>query len=534
MKLPRINKKILKQIFLGIYVSLIAFIGIYLFFGDQIYFLLKGSYLNVTESKHAAADSLTIGYAFKAQNLDPILFDPISRNYLIDIYEGLVLTDKNLKFEPGIAVSWGMIDPNTWEFRLRPNIQFHDGSLVTAEDVVKSILRARDDKKSQLRNFLNSIKSVDASSPDKIRIITNVPDPLLLNKLAVTFIYPGDYNNFESPMGTGPYKFVSNDGKQIVLQKFENYWEKERGFYKQLFLKYIEDRESRLNQLKTGELGILTNVPPLAVIPADSKYAKLEGVNPLNDNNIIIKSIPSLEVGFIIFNFGNPILKDKEMRLAISEAIDPQTFVDLAFGFARPASQFVSSGVFGFNPTIKRVEYNLADAKKKAGDLLDQSIEKNEITFDYPESLEAVGQYVQQQLKEMGIDVILNPLSDEDLQTKIISGNSDMYYLGWKCELGDAQDLFDSIIHSRDLKRNFGQFNAADYKNEKVDKMIENSRQNLDVKLRLADLQEVMRIVTEDDIVGIPLFESDTIFAYLKNIQFEPRVDGYMHADEVN
>jgi peptide/nickel transport system substrate-binding protein len=259
----------------------------------------------------------------------------------------------------------------------------------------------------------------------------------------------------------------------------------------------------------------------------------MEGVNPIDDSNISIKTIPSLEVGFIIFNFSNTILRSKEMRLALSEAIDSQIFVDLAFGFAKPAAQFVSSGVFGFNPNIKKIVYDLDGAKEKAGRLLDQSIEINEISFDYPESLEAVGQYIQQQFKELGIDVILNPLSDADLQEKIISGDSDMYYLGWKCELGDAQDFFDSIIHSRDLKRNFGQFNAANYKNEKVDKLIESSRQNLDIKLRLADLQEIMRIISEDDIVGIPLFESDTIFAYLKKLQFEPRVDGYMHADEV-
>jgi ABC-type transport system substrate-binding protein len=106
-----------------------------------------------------------------------------------------------------------------------------------------------------------------------------------------------------------------------------------------------------------------------------------------------------------------------------------------------------------------------------------------------------------------------------------------MYFLGWKCELGDAGDFFNNIIHSRS-GTDLGQFNGNNYGSDEADNLIEKSAINIDSKSRLKQLQQIMTIVTED-VVGVPLFESDTIFAYQKGIEFEPRVDGYMHADEI-
>ncbi|HRY91353.1 MAG TPA: hypothetical protein P5229_03365, partial [Candidatus Gracilibacteria bacterium] len=100
-------------------------------------------------------------------------------------------------------------------------------------------------------------------------------------------------------------------------------------------------------------------------------------------------------------------------------------------------------------------------------------------------------------------------------------------------DLGDAGDFLDSIAHTRDLSKGYGLFNGGNYSNVKVDKLIEKSRQNFDVKSRQKDLQEAMRIIAEEDIMAVPLYESDTIFAYRKSIKFEPRIDGYLHGDEI-
>lgn len=536
MKLPLINKKALKKVLFGVYISVIFVIGIYLFFGDQIAFVINSTTGGEDRYNqlHATATPISLGFAYKPESLDPVRFDPVTRNYLIDIYEGLVLTDRDLKIVPGLAISWGLINANKWEFILRPDVKFHDGSLLTPRDVVNSILRARDDQKSQLKDLLGTIKDLKIVDKNRIRITTRIPDPLLLNKLALTYIYPEKLSDFSKPVGTGPYSYVVSDDKKLILRRFEEYWDVGRGFHSQIILNYIKDREERLDALEKNELQILTDLPPLAAVTSDSKYASSEGVVPIQNPDIEIKAIPSLEVSFIVFNVNNPIFSDKNAREAVYRALDPQFFVDLTYGFARPVNQFVSNGVFGYNPAIKRLDYDMEEAKELVKSSIDlTSFDVKTVVFDYPESMEAVGQYVQQQLSELGINVELNPLKNDKLQEKIQSGNSELYYLGWKSDLGDAGDFLDSIAHTRALSKGYGLFNGGNYSNVKVDKLIEKSRQNFDVKSRQKDLQEAMRIIAEEDIMAVPLYESDTIFAYRKSIKFEPRIDGYLHGDEI-
>ncbi len=193
----------------------------------------------------------------------------------------------------------------------------------------------------------------------------------------------------------------------------------------------------------------------------------------------------------------------------------------------------MSSGVFGFNPAIPASIFDMNKAKKMMvafyGDLTDPFT----VTFDYPQSLDIIGQYVQDQMNQLGIEVVLNPLPDSELQKKIISGSSQFYYLGWRSELGDSTDFLSSNMHSKDPRGRYGQFNGSYYFNDKVNGEIEQSQHVLDEQKRLKFLQDAMKTVVQDDVVGIPLFEAEKIFAYDKNIKFEPRVDGYIFAAEI-
>lgn len=524
---------ILKKIFLVLYLLVLAGIGTNLFFGDQLSFLANSLHIFGTQEQVVSRDKLTVVYAFPVQNLNPTLFDSITRSYLVDIYEGLVQTDRNLKIESGLAVSWGLIDPLTWEFRLRPDVQFHNGKSLTPDDVVSSLEYARSDNASQLRDLLNTIDKIEVKGTDRILIHTKVPDPLLLNKLSVTYVFPKNYENFDAPVGTGPYQFDVKDQNTMTLKRFDKYWGKKPA-YKQVVLKAITDRDARVEALKKDEVQLLANVPPASgcALKGDDTQ-KLYKCTPIDDSHVQITSVPSLEVSFLVFNFNNTLFKDKTIRQAFVQAFDPQYFVDSVYGFARPDAQFVSSGVFGFNSGIKSPGYDLEKAKAAMNAALAETFERQNVTFDYPVELDTVGQYVKTQLTALGLDVTLNPLSDTDLQNKITSGQSDFYFLGWRSELGDASDFLQGVAHTQDAVKGYGHFNGAHYSSADVDKLIEDSQQNLDVGKRLLQLQQAMKILVEDDVLGVPLFESDLIFAYSKNIQFEPRLDGYIHVSEI-
>ncbi len=528
-----LKNKYVKIAGIGLYIAVLALLGLELFSEGRI--SLLGNSVNMF--KKAAVilpkEELKIAYAFKPQSLEPTHFDPVTRNYLVDIYEGLVKTDNNLIIRPGIAVSWGLVDPLTWEFRLRPEVKFHDGRTVTVDDVIASIERAKTFSGSQMKTLLNSIDSIKANGTDRIRIKTNVPDPMLLNKLAVTFIFPAGTTDFETPVGTGPYEFVSSDEYSEELSDFGDYWGP-KPVYKHVTLQYISSRNDRIAALEKEEVQMLANLPPFVGCSKTEKYADADGCMKLENPDIVIKSIPSLEVSFIVFGHENSLLKSKEVRKAISDAFDSKVFTDLAYGFARPAGQYVSSGVFGFNPDIEKPVYDLTAAKKVLEKVSNKDIFRQlTLTFEYPKSLQAIGEYVQSQLEELDIRVELNPLSDEELLNQIRDAKADFYYLGWRSELGDAGDFLQAVAHSRDEEKGYGLYNGANYMNKKVDQLVEQATSELDEESRLAMLQEAMGIVAVDDIYGVPLYESETIFAYLNALDFEPRVDGYIYASEI-
>ncbi len=510
-------KDIAQKAALGLYALVLVFVGIVLFGGDQILFFANS--FTGTPEQHPSAETLTVAYAFPVQSLEPTLFDPVTRSRLVNVYEGLVRTDRNLKIEPAIAVSWGLVDLTTWEFTLRPGVKFHDGAEVRTSDVVDSIERARTHEGSQLKNLLNSISEVKSVDEKTLRITTRVPDPLLLNKLAVTYVFPKDQTDFEKPVGTGPYQFVSLDDGSLSLKRFEDYWG-EKPYYGQVVLRSITGRDERTNALKNGSVDLLADVPPSAA-------------SGLVSQDIVLKTIPSLEVNFLMMNPNEGLFINKGLREAAAYALDRQQFVEIAGGYAQPVRQFVSSGVFGFNPEIEGYAFDMKKALATAEPVTSQSFEQLLVMLDYAVGNDVIAQYIQDQFRQIGIDVLLNPLPGQEFQEKLESGSSELYYLGWRSELGDANDFLQNVVHSRDQSGLSGQYNGTGYLNPEVDELIDSSLHDLNVKTRLKSMQEAMKILVEDDIAGIPLFETQTIFAYKNKLQFEPRVDGYVYAAEI-
>jgi peptide/nickel transport system substrate-binding protein len=136
----------------------------------------------------AAAPADAQGKVFRwANDGDVNSMDPYARNetfllaFLQNIYEPLVRRDKQSKLEPGLAVKWGQTSPSTWFFDLRQGVKFHDGTPLTAEDVVFSLNRANG-KGSNMLTYFATVKAIRKVGDFRVEIDTNVPDPLLASK----------------------------------------------------------------------------------------------------------------------------------------------------------------------------------------------------------------------------------------------------------------------------------------------------------------------------------------------------------------
>lgn len=462
----------------------------------------------------AGESTLTIGYADSLISLNPLANDTGSRSRLLSVYEALTAVTPDLQIKPSLAISYGFIDDTTWEFRLRPGVSFHNGAPLTIEDVIFSLEQAKSGSESGVKDLASTIKEIKKVDEEIFRIITNKPDPLLLNKLSSLLIFAKGSNE-EKFYGTGPYAVLKNENGSLYLQRFPGYWG-DHPSAKQVILKTVNVKAEKLAALKNGEVDILANLP--ADMAANFDFKGFE-----------LKTRPSLEVNFLMFNF-DKIFASRELRNAVRLALKTEQLVKLAQGFAIPVYQFVSDGIFGYDPSIPVKEYDVEKAKelvaaasKNAADL--------SVTLDLPKGLETFGPHVASQLKEIGISVNLNYLSPQELGEKITSHKSEFYFFGWRTDLGDASDFLTAVAHSS--SNGYGGFNGGSYKSSEVDSLIEMSSATIEGNKRLAYLRDAMRRITVDDIIGIPLFSPEVLYGVSKRVKWAPRVDSYVLAQEV-
>jgi peptide/nickel transport system substrate-binding protein len=482
-----------KDFFFGLFIALALIV-----YAKQDFFFktLPGKILGGGYAK----DTLRIVLQTPMNDLSPtsLSLDDLIRTS--NLYEGLVAFDSTLRIVPALAVTWGNIDPLTWQFKLRQEVVFHDGTPFDASSVLQSFNEARQQDGSQIQTLLKNIQQIKVVDPFTIQIVTATPDPLILSKLTKFFIHK------EGTIGTGPYQVKQWDkGVGLILTAFPNYWG-ERPAYREADYLVTQNMTQRQSDFDQGKTDILVAVPKeeALALPKDQ-----------------IKSSYSLEVNFLMFNLQDPLLKDIEMRKKILAMIDPAKIEDIGNNFVRRVSQFVAPGVFGFNPDIPQYTY---DESKVPLNLFGE--QKTKITLDYLPTYKTLVEYLEKQFEQAGFLFKADPLEANDLLDHIRENESQMYILGWQAENGDAGDFLDSFIHSN------GEFNNGRYSNPTVDRLIEKSRQELNPAQRLDDLQKIMALVN-DDLIGIPLFEESRLYAVKKGIQWEPRLDGLVLAKDV-
>jgi peptide/nickel transport system substrate-binding protein len=208
--------------------------------------------------------------------LAPTWFDPAETPGMITPFMVLyAIHDAMVKPMPGqpqagsLAESWtASKDGLAYEFVLRRNARFHDGSPVTAEDVKYSFERYRG---AGAKSFKERVVAVETPDPTRVRFRLKQPWPDFLTFYASAsgagWIVPKHYvekvgeDGFKkAPIGAGPYKFVSfTPGVELVMEAFEGYWRKAPSV-KRLVFRVIPDEATRLAALKRGEVDLVYSV----------------------------------------------------------------------------------------------------------------------------------------------------------------------------------------------------------------------------------------------------------------------------------
>ena len=497
----------------------------------------------------AAAQDLRVGLAAEPTAMDPHYHNLSPNNSLLShIFQSLVGQDERQRMEPELAESWKAINDTTWEFKLRKNVRWHDGTPFTADDVIFSFERAPNVEGSPSSFGIYARgKTFSKVDDHTVHIKTAAPYPLMPNDVSQVFIVSKkhgqnaktpDYNSGKAAIGTGPYKFVEyTPGNRIVMQRNDQYWGQKPAWQRVIF-RGIKSDPSRVAALLAGDVDLIDQVPS-----TDMERLKKEPkvtIAQVVSNRIIYLHLDHFrdDSPFVLGKDGKPIkspLRDVRVRKAISMAIDRDAIVSRVMeGEAIKAGQLLPEGFFGVSSKLKPVAYDPNGAKKllaEAGVPNGFRLTIHSPNDRYPNDAK-IAEAVGQMLSRIGIDTQVVTMTQGVFFRDASTGSPDkgpkfsFILVGWGSGTGEASSPLKSLLASFDRDKGMGASNRGRYSNPQVDKLINDALATVDDAKRAELLARATEVAIED--VGIiPLHYQVNTWAMRRGFTYKPRTDEY-------
>jgi peptide/nickel transport system substrate-binding protein len=301
-----------------------------------------GSSSNSSAAATAAAPSVfKIGQAEQFNSLDPDLAEQNDALEVINQFGGTLtrFTPDASRVVPGLAKSWTVSDDGkTYTFSLRPGLKFSTGAPLTASDVVASWNRYMTDKHNVNIGLFADVSKLTAPSAQTVVIHLKGSDPSFLQVIAEPnfIVSPGaDLKDpakfYLHPISDGPYEVqsFSSSGHGATLVRNPHYYGPKPAV-KELQFEYVSDANTRLIELKSGQLDLAQDITP------DTASQLTGSTKPVNT---------TLYGGWYLYvNIRHPPLSNVNVRKAISLAIDRGQLINTVWnGSPKP--------LYGFFPT---------------------------------------------------------------------------------------------------------------------------------------------------------------------------------------
>ena len=493
-----------------------------------------------------SAQTLTIGVRGGPDSIDPhFTATGTHAEALKHVFDTLVWSGDGLELMPRLAESWKVINDNTWEFKLRRGVKFHDGSDFTAQDVKFSIERVPlVSGPNPTTIYVRRVKDVKIIDTHTVLVITDGAAPTLPNDFIRLFIVSAKaaagltkesaneaFNSGKAAIGTGPYKYVSWQPKgDLVLARNDSYWGPKEPWARHV-RKEIPNDAARVAQLKAGQLDLITRVPAsdVATLQRDPKLTvqTIDTVYVFNLEMDLRDKPPTVTAKDGSALPKNPF-QDLRVREAIDLAIDRKALAEVAMeGLGKPASQMVTPSIFGFNKTLGERKYDPAAARKLLADAGYSNGFKVQFSFtaDRLPGDRQVGTSIAQMLAAIGIDAQANAQPAAVFFPARTRGDYSMSMSGWGTLTGEAHYTLSSLAHSNDKEKKMGAFNVLNYKNPVMDKLLQDAAIEMDLGKRRKYLEDANALL-EKDRQRLPIVAVGSAWAMQKSkVTIKPRVD---------
>jgi ABC-type transport system substrate-binding protein len=500
--------------------------------------------LQQTSTPGPRADGARQGGVLRRLWADPPTLDPhqvsdtTSASIVVEIFSGLVRLNSDLKIEPDLAESFTTSGGGTvYEFKLRPDLKFSDGTPVNAADFKWSMERAsHPDTESTVaelylgdilgikeivdgKGAVTSARGIEVIDQRTLRITIDAPKPYFLAKLTYPTAYVVSRSNVQAggadwtrkPAGTGPFRLEEyRIGERLVLARNDHYW----------------GRKAYLDRVTFNLAG------GVAMAMYENDEIDITGVGlldidrvkdprePLNKELVTVP--PGFSVSYIGFNTAKPPFDDVNFRKALNHAVDKELIATEVFGgLVAPAYGILPPGFPGYTGEVKGLRYNADLAKEylQKSKYADPA-SRPRIVVTVPGTggsptldIEVVTDMWEQtlgvkaEIQQVEWATYLQDLNRRRLQA--FGG------LGWEADYPDPQDFLDILFHSS------SDANHGGYKNTEIDGIVERARTEADPQKRFDLYKQAEQMIVEDA-PWVPMWFDTEGFALVK-----PRVKGF-------
>jgi peptide/nickel transport system substrate-binding protein len=487
----------------------------------------------------------------------PLTMDPHATNDFVtaslvrQVYDSLVGLADDMSIEPGIATEWRYQGSSTWRFKLRTGIKFHDGSLLTADDVAFSVLRQ---KTSPLyRALFGDIKDAVKVDDTTVDVISNVPDPILPRKMVRLFVMSKAWataNSVEKvpdlgaqgtegytlrhANGTGPMRLVSQEpNTRTVFGRFGEYWGNATGNIEEATYTPIGSAPTRVAALLSGELDLITDLPIQDIdrVKATPNFKVLQVPQQLV---MQVEMDGSRDVALDVFDkSGAPLktnpFKDLRVRQAFAHAINANLVVDRVM--RGQASVIGTAAALGMDGYQKSVDTHWAYDPNKAKVLLKEAGYPDGFTVQLNCPLERyvntdeICRAVASMLARVGIEVRVKGMVWPEFARMLVNGPSSSFHLiGASGNSGDVQDMFLSVMATRSKEKGRGGTNWAMWSDPEFDSTLDKLVVTFDPQERKA-LYEKGLTIARDRVHAVYLHQPFLIWGAKSSVEVTPRAD---------
>lgn len=437
--------------------------------------------------------SIVIPVENDIQTLDPtVLSDPHTSRVVWQMYEGLVGLDDTGNPLPLIAESWEESDDYTfWTFTIRENVYFHKSDAfnnsertrsVTAYDVQYSYMRFAEGFGSfvfselvkgfdeYLKGEKDRISGFEVIDTMKFRVHLTRPDPSFIYRITSPYLgiiarevverYPQAFGRNVS-IGTGPFALERRTETEVHLRRNDNYWQDGGGNVSNIIFRVEKNPQFRVTQFENNRYHIIDL--PLSFIPV---YLDGDQLKENKADRFSLYTADTYNVHYLGINYHS--VTDRNLRRAIALGIDKNAIVEsILYGRGLIAHSPVLPGTQGYHPP-EGLGFEIDMARNE---LQRSSLSQGTLTLlvsDVAPS-EQIGQVIQDQLKEIGIQIRLQKVDFNTLISRLFSQERPDLFLVFSEWVYSAPELIIDSYHSK----KFPNPNVFGYKNESVDRVID-------------------------------------------------------------